>query len=79
MNTAPIVSIGAAVTKGQTLGPIGNTGNSYGAHLHLEIHRVTPGGTMANDPANPSWGATRTTINPVDFFNAYGDGTVLIP
>jgi murein DD-endopeptidase MepM/ murein hydrolase activator NlpD len=79
MNTAPVVSEGATVTKGQTLGPIGNTGNSFGAHLHLEIHRVTPGGDLVSDPANPSWSSSRTTINPVDFFNAYGDGGVLIP
>lgn len=79
MSTTAVVAEGDTVTKGQTLGPIGNTGNSYGAHLHLEIHRVPPGGSIVNDNLNPSWSSSRTAINPVDFFNTYGDGTVLIP
>lgn len=32
-----IVNQGQTVAKGQTLGPVGNTGKSYGAHLHFEI------------------------------------------
>lgn len=34
------------VTRGQYIGKVGNTGHSYGAHLHLEIHRN-------NTPINP--------------------------
>ena len=78
MESAPVVSEGAAVTKGQTLGNIGNTGNSFGNHLHLEIHRTTAPGALVSDPSNPSWSSSRTAINPIDFFNAYGDGGVLI-
>ncbi len=37
MNTAPLVSEGQAVTKGQVIGYVGTTGNSTGYHLHLEL------------------------------------------
>ncbi|MGK9222075.1 MULTISPECIES: M23 family metallopeptidase [unclassified Microbacterium] len=37
MSTPPVVGLGDAVALGQELGPIGNTGNSFGNHLHLEV------------------------------------------
>lgn len=38
---APPVSAGDIVAQGQVIGTKGNTGHSYGAHLHFEVH---PGG-----------------------------------
>ena len=37
MNSAPVVSVGQTVSKGQLLGYVGTTGNSTGNHLHLEM------------------------------------------
>ena len=37
MDTYPIVIEGATVTKGQNLGPVGNSGASFGAHCHFEL------------------------------------------
>lgn len=41
------VKVGDAVAPGQTVGQLGNSGESTGPHLHLEIH---PGGGADVDP-----------------------------
>lgn len=79
MQTAAIVSPGQNVTKGQTIGPLGNSGASYGAHLHLEIHKTVIGGSLSWANTNPNYDAPRTAVNPRDFFTSYGDGSVIYP
>ena len=37
MQSAPLVSVGQYVTKGQIIGCMGNTGNSSAAHLHFAM------------------------------------------
>lgn len=51
------VSPGQWVSAGQTIGYVGNTGDSHGAHLHLEVRWGGP------------WGST---VNPVQFLRDRG-------
>lgn len=56
---APTVTQGATVKKGDRIGSVGNTGYSFGAHLHLEIWEGGFGGFGAKriDPASFLTGA----------------------
>lgn len=49
MQSQPVVSAGSYVSQGQTIGYVGNTGNSYGNHLHIEVWK---GSSVSNTVAN---------------------------
>lgn len=51
------VSVGQSVSKGQQIGLMGNTGRSFGSHLHFEIH-------------NGPWKSGRPyALNPLKYIN----------
>lgn len=75
MQSPSPLSVGASVTQGQTVGQVGNTGLSFGAHLHYETHMVPPGGSLIWDPDNPGYGSDRTAVDVRDFMDIYGDPT----
>jgi peptidoglycan hydrolase CwlO-like protein len=47
-----LVGEGQTVSKGQMIGYMGNTGRSYGAHLHFELHRG-PWNQAKSNAVNP--------------------------
>ncbi len=49
------VSEGAVVAKGQQIGIMGNTGHSFGQHLHFELHKG-------------AWNYSKSNaVNPLDY------------
>nr|WP_251040698.1 M23 family metallopeptidase [Bacillus sp. ISL-45] len=51
------VGNGEVVSKGQQIGVMGNTGQSFGQHLHFELHKG-------------EWNASKSNaVNPVPYFN----------
>ncbi len=59
MVQAPSVSVGDYVTQGQLIGYVGNTGNSFGNHLHYELWANA---SMSNSVANKA-----QRVNPLDY------------
>ncbi|MEG0071573.1 MAG: peptidoglycan DD-metalloendopeptidase family protein [Raoultibacter sp.] len=50
-SSAIYVSAGQQVSKGQNIGAVGNTGNSFGAHLHFQVEEGASG--WSGTPVNP--------------------------
>ncbi len=59
MVQAPSVSVGDYVTQGQLIGYVGNTGYSFGNHLHYEL--------WANSSASNSVANKAQRVNPLDY------------
>ncbi|EWM52941.1 M23 family metallopeptidase [Ruminococcus flavefaciens] len=59
--SAVLVSEGQYVSRGQLIGLVGNTGNSYGSHCHFEVRHLG----ICLDPAH--------FLNTTDSFNAEAD------
>lgn len=57
MKDKPTLKVGAKIKAGQKLGTMGNTGNSYGAHLHIEIQSGT------------TWGYGKNLLDPDKFID----------
>lgn len=70
MENPALFEQGQIVPKDAVLGGVGNTGGSFGAHLHLEVHVSGPNSGIVWNTSNN--GNYRTAVNARDFFAAYG-------
>ncbi|MDP4151996.1 MAG: SH3 domain-containing protein [Bacillota bacterium] len=60
LKTTPSVSVGSVVGIGQTIGYMGNSGESTGAHTHFEVRiRSSSGNCIANSESTP--------VNPLNY------------
>lgn len=73
MISASPFGVGATVTQGTTVGQVGTSGLSFGAHLHWETHECAVGGGIVHNLTDD--GGYRTAINPYDFMAKYSDGS----
>lgn len=66
MKDKPNFKVGDTLKIGQKVGVMGNTGNSYGAHLHIEVQN------------SAVWGYNKNLLKPSDYidFQRFTDYTV---
>lgn len=63
------VTAGEDVNSGQTIGTVGNTGNSSGPHIHLQVNVSTP--NWRSTGALSAAEAAKYTISPIEFIAKY--------
>lgn len=51
------LKVGASIKKGATVGTMGNSGNSSGAHLHIEVQK------------SKTWAYNKNLLDPDDYIN----------
>ena len=66
MKNKPNFKVGDTLKRGQTVGTMGNTGNSYGEHLHIEVEN------------SATWGYNKDLLKPSDYidFQLFANYTV---
>lgn len=65
MKSRSAIKVGANIKQGDFIGYMGNTGNSSGAHLHIEVENST------------TWSYNRKLLNPNDYidWNSFSNST----
>ena len=64
------LKVGATIKKGDAVGTMGNTGNSFGAHLHIEVQN------------SKTWAYNKNLLNPnsyIDWSDTTSKGVATIP
>ena len=64
------LKVGASIKKGDAVGTMGNTGNSFGAHLHIEVQN------------SKTWAYNKNLLNPnsyIDWADTTSKGVETIP
>ena len=70
LKSKSVLKVGSTVKKGDTVGTMGNTGNSFGVHLHIEVQN------------SKTWAYNKNLLNPnsyIDWADTTSKGVETIP
>lgn len=68
-NAPSPIAVGQSVNKGDIIGHVGDTGASFGCHLHMEVHITNIGDPIVWNTNDD--GGYRTAVNPRPFLDEY--------